>query len=175
MTWHESFSLALSSGAINRQMMDKFNDILEQFSRELMITRQIFDVNMNNPPATRNQPPVAGAIAWSRSLFSRVRKTMSRFQADADEEMKSEAAAAECLRKYTSLAKTVMQFEKAWFRGWAENVDSMAMYHLKQPIIFTDTKCEPNEIKVGSTLQREPCLKARSVSALQTKIREAKI
>jgi len=34
---------------------------------------------------------VAGAIAWSRSLFSRVRKTMSRFQADADEEMKSEA------------------------------------------------------------------------------------
>jgi len=86
-----------------------------------------------------------------------------------------EAAAAECLRKYTSLAKTVMQFEKAWFRGWAENVDSMAMYHLKQPIIFTDTKCEPNEIKVGSTLQREPCLKARSVSALQTKIREAKI
>ena len=120
-----------SEGAINRQMQDKFNDILEQFSREIVTTRQIFDANMSNPPATRNQPPVAGAIAWSRSLFSRVRKTMTRFQADADEEMKTEAAAAECLRKYSALAKSVMQFEKAWFRGWAENVDSMAMYHLK--------------------------------------------
>jgi dynein heavy chain len=42
----QNFKSIKSEGAINRQMMDKFNDILEQFSREIVVTRQIFDTNM---------------------------------------------------------------------------------------------------------------------------------
>jgi hypothetical protein len=36
--------------------------------------------------------------------------------------------------RYMALAKQMMEFEKQWFQGWRENVDNIAMRHLKQPI-----------------------------------------
>ncbi len=36
---------------------------------------------------TRNQPPVAGAIKWSRSLFARVKQTMNKLAATEQEMM----------------------------------------------------------------------------------------
>lgn len=38
----------------------------------------------HNPPVSKNQPPVAGAIAWERSLFLRIKHTIIRFQAVED-------------------------------------------------------------------------------------------
>ena len=32
------------------------------------------------PPIYKNQPPVAGAIGWERSLFYRIKHTILRFQ-----------------------------------------------------------------------------------------------
>ena len=32
------------------------------------------------PPVYKNQPPVAGAIGWERSLFYRIKHTILRFQ-----------------------------------------------------------------------------------------------
>lgn len=32
------------------------------------------------PPLTRNMPPVAGSVKWSRSLFARVKQTMQKLQ-----------------------------------------------------------------------------------------------
>jgi len=134
----QNFKSIKSEGAINRQMMDKFNDILEQFSREIDTTRDIFEANKARPPVTRNQPPVAGAINWSRSLFQRIRKTYNRLAYSEDEEMMQEEAGHDVQRKYLSLAKAMMQFEKSWFSSWAENVDGLAMTHLKQAIVCKD-------------------------------------
>ena len=72
-----NFKKIQSKGAIQQQMMSKFVDILEQFSREIDLARDIFDNNKGTPPLTRNQPPVAGAIKWSRSVFSRVKHTFN--------------------------------------------------------------------------------------------------
>ena len=33
-----------------------------------------------SPPVYKNQPPVAGAIGWERSLFYRIKHTILRFQ-----------------------------------------------------------------------------------------------
>ena len=40
---------------------------------------EIFEVNKDKPPLIKNQPPVAGSIYWERSLFHRIKHTMSRF------------------------------------------------------------------------------------------------
>eukprot|EP00061_Rhincodon_typus_P013254 g39516.t1 len=69
-----------SREAINKQMMRKFNDILSQYSKELDIMNSLFTNNANNPPVTKNQPPVAGAINWERSLFHRIKRTIVHFQ-----------------------------------------------------------------------------------------------
>jgi dynein heavy chain len=61
-----------------RQVMNKFNDILEQFAREIEQTTDIFERNKEAPPVTKNQPPVAGAIKWVRSLLERLKRTMAK-------------------------------------------------------------------------------------------------
>jgi hypothetical protein len=43
------------------QVINKFNDILEQFAREIDTTVEIFEKHKDTPPVTKNQPPVAGA------------------------------------------------------------------------------------------------------------------
>lgn len=127
----QNFKSIKSEGAINRQMMDKFNDILAQFSREIDATRELFELRAQAPPATRNQPPVAGAISWARSLFGRVRKTMQKLDGD----LLSEEAGHEVHKNYVSLAKQMLAFEKSWFGGWSCSVDQLAMTHLKQSIL----------------------------------------
>jgi dynein heavy chain len=69
-----------SREAINAQLMGKWYEILEQYSREVDIIEDIFKKNKNDPPIAKNQPKVAGSIAWSHSLFNRIKKTIVRFQ-----------------------------------------------------------------------------------------------
>ena len=39
----------------------------------------VFTELMQHPPITKNQPPVAGAINWERSMFHRIKRPMLRF------------------------------------------------------------------------------------------------
>lgn len=66
-------------------MINKFNDILEQFAREIDQTVEIFDKHRDSPPVTKNQPPVAGAIKWARSLLARVKQTMAKLTSTEEE------------------------------------------------------------------------------------------
>lgn len=40
--------------------MNKLQDILEQYLREIIAAQEMFDRSKASPPLTRNQPPVAG-------------------------------------------------------------------------------------------------------------------
>ena len=44
----------------------------------------MFQEQKNDPPLNKCQPPVAGAIAWERSLFHRIKHTIIRFQTEED-------------------------------------------------------------------------------------------
>ena len=44
-------------------------------------TAAVYAQLSEDPPVTRSQPPVAGAIRWSRALFGRCKRTMKRAQA----------------------------------------------------------------------------------------------
>lgn len=52
-----------------------------QHTPQIHTVRRLFEEGRNDPPLTRNQPPVAGAIRWCRSLLGRVRCTWVRLQA----------------------------------------------------------------------------------------------
>ena len=43
-------------------------------------TAAVYAQLSEDPPVTRSQPPVAGAIRWSRALFGRCKRTMKRAQ-----------------------------------------------------------------------------------------------
>lgn len=47
---------------------------------QIQAARRQFEEGRDDPPLTRNQPPVAGAIRWSRTLLARLRHTWVRLQ-----------------------------------------------------------------------------------------------
>ena len=76
----QNFKSLKSRTTINKQMMDKFSDVLKQYSIELQKIKEIFEINQSSPPFTKNQPPVAGAISWCRSLFHKIKKPIVKFK-----------------------------------------------------------------------------------------------
>jgi hypothetical protein len=80
-------------------------------------------------------PALSGAIHWSHQLFSRVKLTMSKLTAvEPEGTWRQMPVGQQVHERYMALAKQMMEFEKQWFQGWRENVDNIAMRHLKQPI-----------------------------------------
>ena len=130
----QNFKNIKSQGTINKQMASKFTDILEQFGREIDSVSELFIEHRYNPPLTKNQPSVAGQIAWSRSLFSRVRRTMKSF-APIEDQISKEMVGLEVQRKYTKLAKQMMNYERELFKKWADSVTHITLSNLKQPIL----------------------------------------
>ena len=54
---------------------------------------KLFKEFREDPPVYKNQPPVAGAVHWERSLFLRIKHTIIRFQT-MEEMMTSEQGKA---------------------------------------------------------------------------------
>lgn len=132
----QNFKSIKMAGAVNKQMLAKFNDILLQFSKEIDTTRAMFNQHRDAPPITRNQPRVAGSIKWSRSLFARIKKTMSKLHV-LDGDMDAQELAKDVRAKYIAVAKSMMHYENGLFNGWKEAVSTAAKRHLNQPILKT--------------------------------------
>jgi dynein heavy chain len=75
----ENFQNIKSRPGINRKMMQKFDDILQQYSKELSKMHRLFEARQHDPPLYKNHPPVAGSIAWAASLFRMAKKPIMRF------------------------------------------------------------------------------------------------
>lgn len=53
----------------------------------------LFEANKDNPPLNKNEPPVAGAIYWERSLFCHMKHTILCFM-EVQEMLESEQGKA---------------------------------------------------------------------------------
>ena len=128
----QKFRSMQSQEASQKLMERKTVDILSQYEKELDHVNNLFQSNMSNPPLSKNQPPLAGAINWSHSLFLRVRKTIAKFQ-QMDEDLFSTDQGKEVSRKFVQVSKAIRRYEKALFEEWKETVNQKAMQLLKQP------------------------------------------
>ena len=61
-------------------MMQKFDNILNEYSRELRDIPELFKAKRENPPITKGMPPVAGSIRWAVRLFERAKEPIMKFQ-----------------------------------------------------------------------------------------------
>ena len=111
----QNFRSIESRESINRQMMMKYSDILEQFRKEIDVVRELFLKNRDNPPCGKNVPPLAGKIQWARTLFFRVKKTMLKLQT-AQDMMQQEQGKA-ITKLYVSVGEEMRDFERKV--GWA--------------------------------------------------------
>ncbi|TPX78384.1 hypothetical protein CcCBS67573_g00352 [Chytriomyces confervae] len=125
-----------SRESINNQLMGKWYEILDQYAREVDSIDEIFKNNRANPPVTKNQPKIAGAIAWSRSLFYRIKKTIVRFQ--SLQEMLSSEMGRSVTRKYLVVAKSMREYEETLYLQWSQAVEANSLQCLKAHILVKD-------------------------------------
>ncbi|KAJ3144485.1 Dynein heavy chain 10, axonemal [Geranomyces variabilis] len=125
-----------SRESINNQLMGKWYEILDQYAREVDIIDEIFRNNKDNPPCTKNQPRVAGAIAWSRSLFYRIKKTIVRFQ--SLQEMLTSDQGRAVTKKYLAVAKAMREYDEQLYSQWCLSVEANSLQYLKSHILYKE-------------------------------------
>ena len=74
------FNQISAPDASSKLMERKTVDILVQYEKEVQHVRTMFEEQQDRPPLCKNQPPLAGAIGWSHSLFLRIRRSIAKFQ-----------------------------------------------------------------------------------------------
>jgi dynein heavy chain, axonemal len=134
----QKFKHIKTRDSINKQMMDKFSDILGIYKEELNQVSQLFEEKKEDPPTFKNQPPVAGAIAWSRALFYRIKRSIIRFQSYAD--MMSGDEGVMVTKQYVVIGRMIREFELRLFDEWKIKVEEAVLQYLKSPILREESQ-----------------------------------
>ncbi|KAI8916282.1 dynein heavy chain and region D6 of dynein motor-domain-containing protein [Gorgonomyces haynaldii] len=142
-----------SRESINNQLMGKWYEILDQYGREVDIIEEIFNKHKENPPCSKNQPKVAGAIAWSHSLFDRIKKTIVRFQ--SLKEMLASDQGRAVTRKYLTVAKGMRAYEEQLYHQWALSVEANSLLYLKKNILLREIIVSEASRKVTPSAGKE--------------------
>ncbi|GMF23629.1 unnamed protein product [Phytophthora lilii] len=129
----QNFQNIQSRESINKQMMEKYKDILMQYTKELEKLEEQFHRHKHRPPVYKNHPPVAGAISWSRALYLRVKKPILRFRAMND--LLKSPHGEEVKEKYLVFARAVDAYIKQLHKDWKEKVPALTNECLKQSIL----------------------------------------
>lgn len=104
--------------AIQRQLLRKFDIIMQQFSKEINIVENIYHRGKWHPPLLTYHPPIAGAIFWVKQLFHRLRRPVLIFQ--EVRELKHSELKLIAFNQYFDLAKQLKDFEEARFNTWLD-------------------------------------------------------
>ncbi|TYZ50849.1 hypothetical protein PybrP1_008863 [[Pythium] brassicae (nom. inval.)] len=129
----QNFQNIQSRESINKQMMDKYKDILMQYTKELEKLDEQFQRHRHRPPVFRNHPPVAGAISWARALYLRAKKPILRFRAMND--LLRSPLGEDVKDKYLVFARAVDAYIKQLHKEWRDKVPALTNECLKQSIL----------------------------------------
>ncbi|NXY61839.1 DYH10 protein, partial [Callaeas wilsoni] len=116
--------------------------VMEEFREDVRVevVKQIFVQNLKDPPLYKNHPPVAGAISWSRSLFCRIKHTITRFQ--EEEELLATERGKEVKQIYLQVAKKMKEYEDQKYRQWRERTEQMLPLLLKDTLLTVSSATE---------------------------------
>ncbi|OXB64089.1 hypothetical protein ASZ78_002019 [Callipepla squamata] len=153
---------------ISKHLMMKFNDILDQYCKEVENVKQIFVQNLTDPPVFKNHPPMAGAISWCRSLFYRIKHTVVRFQ-EVEGLLASERG-KEVEQIYLQVAERMKEYEDQKYEQWRDETEQMLPLLLKKTLLVVITGGSASHVNLETSDQtsvaEEPVTTAKSVRFL---------
>uniref|UniRef100_A0A8C4UNG2 Dynein axonemal heavy chain 10 n=1 Tax=Falco tinnunculus TaxID=100819 RepID=A0A8C4UNG2_FALTI len=117
--------------------------IMEEFREEVSVEsiKQIFLLNLKDPPLYKNYPPMAGAIYWSRFLFHRIKRPIIRFQ-EVEELLASEHG-NEVKQIYLQVAKRMKEYEDEKYNQWRHETEQILPLLLKNTLLTSSVTEEP--------------------------------
>ena len=122
-------------GTIQKQLMQKFDAVLVRYGQEVQLCTQLFAQHKRNPTALsgKNQPPVAGAIAYASALYRRAKKPIMSF-IRSDTLKKSPHWDVE-RERYLALARDIDQFCSSLYEKWVRSSTATAARELSEFIL----------------------------------------
>ena len=115
-------------------LIKKSEGILDRYKDEVKEVEQIFKENHLDPPLTKNQPPVAGAIDWSESLFQRIKGPIKKFL-EAEDSILQTAKGKDVRKTYVSVAKLMKEYAVDLYDKWKYDVNTHTIDYLKANIL----------------------------------------
>lgn len=123
----------VSGNSIKQQISDRYNDILEQYVRELDSIKKLFTSYKDRPQLYKNFPPVAGAIAWARDLYKRAKRPIIRFKKHGG--LLEDSYGEKVKSQYLEFARAVDSYSNDLYRDWESNVALVTVEKLRQPVL----------------------------------------
>lgn len=87
----------------------KYLNIFTNFSHDLDVVSNMYEVLKADPPIPRNAPPVAGRILWVRHMLKMIEVPMHKFRKHAALMFHRDSKAI--IRKYNKIAQAFVDFE----------------------------------------------------------------
>jgi len=123
---------------IKELLTRKYDDVLKRYEIELGDMEELFKLGKDSPPISKNMPPKAGSIAWSRSILGRITAPIKKFKTKADQLMSNKFK--DVALKYVHLAKELDQHhELKIYTKWKQDNTDKAIDLLKAYILTKKT------------------------------------
>ena len=129
----DSDGLGTNASSIAAQMVSKFDDILNQYGKELTYAESVFEAQRDDPPLYRNFPPVAGAITWAAEIFQRVKQPIVRFRAMTG--LLESQLGDQIKTQYLTLVRRLDAYICELYHNWCTKSVPAGADLLKQPIL----------------------------------------
>jgi dynein heavy chain len=107
----KKFCCILDRPLLQKNLSDKYELLLKNYSRILDKIEQSYNNNNKNPPIVRNLPTISGNITWSRHLIHRAMVPLKHFPKD------KLMPNGKAIKQYTTASKisiTLYAYELAW-------------------------------------------------------------
>jgi len=135
----ESFEGLLERPIIKDELDKKQAVLMDSYVADLRHVQEFFHAHKANPRIDQNMPPVAGALAWCRSLTTRVEEPLEKFKQYTTgpggverEEVK------EIERVQRSILQQLHDYEAKKILDWSKEIDQTSQDKLRQPLLRRD-------------------------------------
>ena len=139
---YTNFENLISQEKIKKAMKKKYDNILEQFTREVLQFSENFERNKDNPPISKAKSSVAGRIAWARLLYVKMKRPISKIfykkntnggNVNIIEEGNKKAE--ELSMRFIDISKKLRDYELSIFNEWENDCEQNFMQYLRNKIL----------------------------------------
>jgi len=112
----------LQRDSLKDDLESKRLTIFQHFLGDLEVVSRTYEKLKNNPPITRNVPPVTGNVLWARQLMRRIEQPMQQFR--NHQELMELKDSKKAVKVYNKIARTVVEFEALWELAWVRGIEA---------------------------------------------------
>ena len=116
------FESILERESLKSDLDSKYTVIFHNYGLDLETVQKIYDKQKIAPPITRNAPPVAGNVLWSRQLLRRIEHPMKKFKENKN--IMTTKESKKIIRTYNKVARALIEYETLWHHAWCKSIEA---------------------------------------------------